>query len=147
MKIKKANKKDIGKFIELRKKYIESINKENKIKEKPNIKKIKKEFGNFLKKNKIILVTELNNQIIGYIAGNIFENVWKRGGYIDDVYVYKEFRRKGIATQLIEGFLNELKKRKIKSCQLGVSKTNKKAIKLYKKAGFDLVHYEMGIKM
>tara|TARA_Y100000310_G_C20099079_1_gene541850 strand:+ start:60 stop:506 length:447 start_codon:yes stop_codon:yes gene_type:complete len=147
MEIRKAIRKDLNEFIKLRSEYIESINKQNRTKEKPDKKKIRKEFENFLKNNKIILFVILDNQIMGYIAGNIFENPWRKGGYIDDLYVYKKFRKKGMASKLIKEFLNQLKKRKINTCQLGVSKINKKAIKLYEKIGFKIVHYEMGIKL
>jgi len=146
-KIRKAKKEDLKSFIKLRKEYINIINKENKINEKIEDNKIIREFKSFFENNKIILLVEIDSTLVGFISGTIFKNVWRKGGYIDDIYIDKKFRRKGIATQLIKEFLNTLIKRKIKTCQLGVSKNNKKAINLYKKINFKLVHYEMGIKL
>ena len=147
MKLRKAKEKDLQNFIELRTEYLKRIDKQNKTSEEVDINKIKKEFQIFLKKDKLFFVAEEKKKIIGYIAGNIFINPWNKGGYIDDLYVSNNFRKKGIGKNLIKKFLEELKKRKIKTCQLGVSKTNKKAQNLYKKLGFDIVHYEMGIKL
>ncbi|MGV8151493.1 MAG: GNAT family N-acetyltransferase [Candidatus Nanoarchaeia archaeon] len=147
MKIRKATKKDLEKYIFLRSEYIRVINKQNNENKAPNTDKIKKEFQNGFKKGCIFLVAELNGNLAGYILGNIFTNPWKSGGYIDDLYVDKAFRRKGIATKLLNEFIHQLKNKGIKTCQLGVSKKNTQAIKLYKKLGFDIVNYEMRIKL
>ena len=147
MEIRKTKKEDLKKFIILRSEYIDSLNKQNKINKKPEKEKIKKEFKNFFKKNRISLIAKQDKNIIGYISGNIFINPWRKGGCVEDLFVTKNFRRKGVAKKLLKKFLIELKKRNIKTCQLGVSKTNKKAMKLYRKIGFNIVHYEMGIKL
>jgi len=48
---------------------------------------------------------------------------------------------------LMKSFIKFLKAKNIKKCKLGVNIKNKKAIKLYKKLGFKLSHYEMDLSI
>jgi len=101
--------------------------------------KIKKTLA-FLPKHKergIILVFDYNKEIIGY---SVLINFWSNeyGGniiYIDELFVKKEWRRKGIATE----FITALIKKRINNAiaiQLEVTPNNKNARKLYERLGF-----------
>lgn len=149
MKIRKATKKDFGQYSRLKKEDIAEYSKiiKQKIKVAQDT-QIKKEFDGILKsKDHLILVAETNKELIGYLTGSITKNIWQHSGYIDDVFVIKDFKRKGIATKLMKTFMKIIKTKKIKKCRLGVNTKNKKAIKLYKKLGFKIVHYEMDLKI
>jgi len=97
-------------------------------------------------KEHLILLAENNEKLIGYLTGSIIKNIWQHSGYIDDIFVNKKFKRKGIGSYLIKEFIKFLKHKKIKKCKLGVNIKNKKAIKLYKKLGFKKESYEMGLE-
>ena len=109
-----------------------------------NNKQIEKEFNGLLNsKDNLILIAEIKGKLIGYLTGTFIKNVWQHSGYIDDVFVEDNYKRKGIATRLIKEFFVHLKDKKIKKCRLGVNLKNKNAIDLYKKVGFEFYSYEM----
>jgi len=149
MKIRKAIPKDFEQYFKLRK---EDINEYSKIiNKKINLaqdKQIKKEFEGMLKsKEHLILLAESNEKLIGYLTGSIIKNIWQYSGYIDDIFINKKFKRKGIGSHLIKEFIKFLKHKKIKKCKLGVNIKNKKAIKLYKKLRFKKESFEMSLKI
>ena len=59
-------------------------------------------------------------------------------GTIDELFVKKEFRRKGIGSALLREAIKKLQNFKPRLILVGTEKTNKKAIRLYKKVGFEL---------
>jgi len=143
--LRKANLSDFEQYINLRKQDILEYSKI--IGEKIPLaqeKQIKKEFEGMLKsKAHIILVVEKDNFLIGYLTGSIIKNVWQHSGYVDDVFVKSDFKKKGVGRHLIEGFIKFLKDNKIRKCRLGVNVKNENAINLYKKLGFKIYSYEM----
>ena len=72
-----------------------------------------------------------------------FENINNRGGYVEDIFITKDFRRRGLATKLLKEFIHVLNKKGYKKIHLSVNVKNSKAIKLYKKLGFELYHYDL----
>ncbi len=72
---------------------------------------------------------------------------YQKFGYIDDIFVSKNFRKKSVAKIFIEEFINILKRNKIKKCRLGVNTKNNKAIRLYRNMGFEIKHYDMDKKL
>lgn len=81
------------------------------------------------------LVAEYNHKIIGFIVGlKTDENKAK----ILMLSVLKDIRRKKIGTNLLKQILEELKKEKISSVELEVSKDNLEAINFYQKHGFKI---------
>lgn len=95
---------------------------------------LKSFMNEFLSKYSILKVAELNGQIVGYIViRKLFEEA-----EILSIAVKKEFRRRGIATKLIENILDEIKD-SVKVCFLDVRVSNEAAIKLYEKLGFKKV--------
>ena len=56
--------------------------------------------------------------------------------YLNSLVIHPSFRRQGIATQLIEYLLDEIK---VSEYLLDVMKTNQEALALYKKLGFKVI--------
>ncbi len=144
MKIRKARKSDLKEYLKLKRqeeKDYSEITKQKITYPKDNV--MKKEFDkNLSSKSCLILVVEENKNLIGYMHGTFFKNAYSNGGYIEDIFVLKEFRKKKIATKLINEFIKILKQKKYKRIQLSVNSKNTRAIKLYKKLGFELYHYD-----
>jgi len=86
-----------------------------------------------------IIVLENEDEIVGY---SIIINFWSNeyGGnvsFIDELYIKKEFRAKGIGTNFIK-YLAENKFKDAVALRLEVTQNNKKAQKLYESLGFKL---------
>lgn len=104
---------------------------------------MKKEFLEILKDKKtLLLVVEENKKLIGYMHSTFFKNIYRKLGYIGDIFVLKEFRRKGIATKLINEFIKILKNKRYEKITLSVNIKNKNAIHLYEKLRFHIQHYD-----
>ena len=140
IRINEIEEKEIDLLVPIK----EDFNKEYKI-EKKSKKFILKEFKNYIKKGKIFIAV-IEKKIIGYLAGTIEKNFYESFGYIEEVFVSKNFRKKGISTELKNSFIKFLKSKKIKLCRIEVSPKNK-AKKVYKKWGFKIEKYRMGLKI
>jgi len=87
----------------------------------------------------------VDNELVGYVGVGIDSKfVEHRGikrGWINTIGVLKSLRRKGIGTSLILHGMKDLKSRGMTEVYLGVDDSNPtKAIELYKKVGFKVVH-------
>lgn len=97
-----------------------------------------KDFGKF--KSDFALCAECNGKIVGAIWARIMKDY----GHIDDdtpslaISVLKEYRHKGIGTELMTQMLSLLKQQRYKYASLSVQKENY-AVKLYKKLNFKTV--------
>lgn len=97
-----------------------------------------KDFGKY--KDDIALVAEAEGMVIGAVWARIMNDY----GHIDNdtpslaISLYKEYRCKGIGTDLIQNMLSCLKQKGYKRTSLAVQKTNY-AVKMYKKVGFVIV--------
>lgn len=86
------------------------------------------------------LVVESDGRIVGAIWSRIMNDY----GHIDDntpsiaISLYKEYRNKGIGSQLLQQMLNLLRKDGYKSVSLSVQKANY-ALRMYQKAGFQIL--------
>lgn len=86
------------------------------------------------------LVAEVDGKIIGAVWVRIMEDY----GHIDNdtpsfaISLYKEYRGRGIGTELMRKMLEVLRKSGFKRCSLAVQKENY-AVKMYKKVGFEVV--------
>lgn len=85
--------------------------------------------------NATIKVEFKDNKICGMVAGYT-ENLEDNISYISIVAVDKENRGYGIASKLVELFLEDCKNKNIRAVHLYTHKTNIGAIKIYKKIGF-----------
>ena len=77
----------------------------------------------------------LNEKIVGFISLYIFLDE----ANLQQIAVLEDFRRKGIASELIEYSVEYLKQNKVKKFYLEVNETNFVAIKTYEKFGFKQV--------
>ena len=76
-----------------------------------------------------------NEWIIG--IGNIIINVDTKRAHIMHIFIDDNYRRKGLATKIIQYLETLARERKMKILTLSVMPRNKPAIKLYKKLGFE----------
>lgn len=86
----------------------------------------------------ILLIAEENNQIIGFVWAHFIQYGFFKYGTIDEFFVKKGFRGKGIGGTLIKEAVKKLQNMKAKLILVGTEKENKEAIRLYKKIGFEL---------
>lgn len=87
--------------------------------------------------NKTCLVAELGGVIVSYVGA---ESVLDESN-IGNIVTHKEYRGKGIATELFEALLTELKAQGIKKLFLEVEHDNTPAIGLYEKLGLSNYGY------
>ena len=91
------------------------------------------------------IVAEVGLRIVGYIMCRIehgFSDIKRikflRKGHIISIAVLPEYRRAGIASELVKQALDALQEMKADECYLEVRTTNETAIKLYEKLEFSL---------
>lgn len=94
----------------------------------------------FEKKDSCIIVAkDESNNILGYgfgfimDYGDVYDN---KIAQLDAVYIKPEYRKRGIARQIIQYFTEWSKRNKVSYIELKVCNNNKKAIELYEKEGF-----------
>ena len=94
MKIRIAKKEDFEQYLELNRKSLREYSKISLQKIPINNKKIKKEFD-FIFKNqrRFMLVSEENRIITGYLIWILLTDTFQKTGYVDDLFIKKEFRR------------------------------------------------------
>jgi len=85
------------------------------------------------------LVAETQGEIIGYIIGSkSFRRIT-----VSSLAVKEGYRNKGIATSLVDKFIEQVKP-KFKRLELQVRVSNKKALALYNKLGFQRIKTILG---
>src|SRR3989344_3714760 len=122
LKIRKATVKDLDIVAELFLKQLRELKKFEpslKVGTKKDAKKAVRGSG---KRTRyfVILVAEANGEIVGFV---------------NNIYVLPEYRRKGIATKLLTSIIKKFKMRNLTMCTLDAYVKNKKAISLWKKNG------------
>lgn len=80
----------------------------------------------------LFLTAKRGKELLGYIGMNIVLDE----GYITDIAVSPEYRRKGVATALLKALLASAEKKKLSFVSLEVRHSNRIAIELYSKLGF-----------
>lgn len=143
MKIRKAREGNFKEYLLIKRESLKEYSKIAGYKITLTDNLIKKELIDSINNPKRFILFIEDSQIIGYLIGSIIISEHKPYGYIDDVFVYKQFRSQGFGTILINEFIKIIKKKNVKKLRLGVNIKNKKAIELYKKLGFKIKHYEM----
>ncbi|MEK7192279.1 MAG: GNAT family N-acetyltransferase [Patescibacteria group bacterium] len=90
--------------------------------------------------NMILIVAENSGKIVGYFRCATeeapFYSKAKKIGTVADVFVAREYRRKGAASQMFEKALEWFKKKKVQNIELNVDFRNTGAIAVWKKMGF-----------
>jgi len=147
MEIRKIKKEDFEGYLRLKKESLKDYSKLTGEKIKFSIDKIRKEFDDFIsKKNKFAIIIR-DKEVIGYITGMFVKNIYNRYGYIDDLFISKNFRKKEYAKSLLKEFTKIMKLKGVENIRLGVRINNRKAINFYKKNDFKTIHYEMEKKL
>ncbi|RLE75019.1 MAG: hypothetical protein DRJ56_06410 [Thermoprotei archaeon] len=87
-----------------------------------------------------VLVAESNGQVIGYILFRIRTDLplWSphKMATIYDLYVRPDFRRKGVATELLARALEVMRSRGATLVMITALVANEPALRLYRKMGF-----------
>lgn len=90
--------------------------------------------------NKLLLVAEVEGIIVGYQLGSIMKKppVLKMGayGYLDDAFVVKAYRGRGIATAMIQELLKWFRSRKLRVAEMIVHADNSLALSAWEKMAF-----------
>ena len=145
LEIKEANNSDLSKIAELKiglAKYEKKFDKMRKIENKTSDIKW---FKNIMKKYKgKIFVAFYGKEIVGYCTGWAEKRPYlvAKNGYICDLFVCKEYRKKKIATKLVKHLLNWFKYKNVKSIYLNVYSSND-AIKIWRNWGFKEIEIVM----
>lgn len=91
-----------------------------------------------LKNSSLMIVAEVNSEIVGFLSAERgFANRIKHSAYIV-VGILKEYCGKGVGTRLFNNLLEWTELNGITRLELTVMTNNEKAIKLYKKFGFEI---------
>ncbi len=86
--------------------------------------------------NTIALVAKVNNVIAGFIITQIEIENNTLFGHIITINVASAFRRKGIASKMLQDIEIILKEKGIRECHLEVREDNSAALKLYQNSGY-----------
>ena len=141
MIFRKADSKDVGDLIKFRKEQLVEENlKEGRKDEKIIDNELKKYFTKNIKNNTFISWVAIeDNEIIAtsglcfYQLPPTFSNPSGKVAYVTNMYTMKEYRRRGIATTLLEKIINEAKLLDYKILRLHTSLDGKS---IYMKYGF-----------
>lgn len=139
MKIYRADKEDLEEVNELLTEFIQDERKyDSNINQKYVVKNYYDQFIN--NSECCIIVAKSYDKIVGYgfgfieNSGEIYEN---KVAKLDAVFVKTEYRKQGIANEIIKYFTNWAKEKEAKYINLTVCKANEDARKLYEKQGFE----------
>ena len=99
------------------------------------------------KKDTLYVVAEVGGNIVGFASCYIISIPKTKApkiGVLVANFVQKEFRGKGVGTKLYNFRMNWFKKQKVSFVEMNVDARNKKALKLWKKFGFE--DYQIKLK-
>ncbi len=143
MEIRKATIQDFEK--------LKSIKLKSKIAERKYneslrpINKVEKRYSYYLKrdlafKDRAIFIAIKNDKIMGMILGKIVNTLsitkFRKRGYISNLYVLPEQRRKGIGKRMAKALIKWFRAKNIKNLRLEVYSKNRPALNIYDKLGF-----------
>ncbi|MCH8945768.1 MAG: GNAT family N-acetyltransferase [Nanoarchaeota archaeon] len=162
MKIRKAIKKDLEniyplflglveseeKFSKKAVSFFAELNKRKKTFEKNSRIELLKDIEN---KNSLLFIVEENNNIIGYVSGNLVDSKnpfyeSKVLGYFKHMFILKEHQGKGISKKLLDELEKWFIEKKCKFIYGEVFSTNY-AVKVFKKFGYHPVTYKIWKKL
>ena len=144
--MRKANKNDIDKIVQIRIKQQKDDWKDEYV-DKYNLLKITKTYlEKYLNNNFYAFIEEKDDDIIALCCLQIIEYLPQCNdngleGYICSVYTKDEFRNKGFQTNLLKEVIKFATKNKL--CELTLLSDNEKAISIYKKLGFEFDNLTM----
>ncbi|MBI2653528.1 GNAT family N-acetyltransferase [Candidatus Woesearchaeota archaeon] len=143
MKIRRATRKDISVLTDF---WYEEERFTKKFDKTTSLRRdAKKRIHDFLKKaltkkNYRAFIAQDKNKVVGVIQGEIKKGYFVHNtnfiGHYSTMLVKKEYRAKGIATELFKAMTNWFESKNIKLVDLYVHSGNKIALEMYKKLGF-----------
>ncbi|GBE19936.1 protease synthase and sporulation negative regulatory protein PAI 1 [archaeon BMS3Abin17] len=150
MEIRKANKKDFEELLKLILKctiYHHELDKKNvggKKLKRGSIKELKENETKILKEDlknssTTIFIAIKEKKIVGFITLSFPSknaNIKSKRGEINDLFILKEYRKKGIGKMLLKKALTFFRLKKVKLILLNVDSNNFSALKFYEKIGF-----------
>lgn len=93
-------------------------------------------FTKFFKSTSLVIENK-DKKIIGFLLGFISPDN-PQEGYLHQLCIVPPWRKKGLAQNLVEEFLNIIRKRGCKRVHLIINPGNKKALNFYKKLEFQI---------
>ena len=149
---RKLNENDKDLFIKLRLAYLNEEHNLDEIERDQLIDNLKVYFENHIVKNDFIgVIGEYNGKIVSVAYLAISEKppnpsfINGKIGTLLNVFTYPEYRKKGIAGEIVKKIINEAIKMDIKVIEL---KATEEGIKLYEKIGFKECKYKnMNLKI
>lgn len=140
--IRKANLEDLNAIQQLNNNLfeLEFNNFDETLKQGWTFEKEGKEYFEYMIKNEIVFVAELEEKIVGYLAGSICEQIsyiTETFAELDNMCIDDEYRRFGIGTLLINEFKKYCKGKNIQNIKVTASAKNSRAIQFYVKNGFE----------
>jgi len=140
--IRKANIEDLIKVQELNNNLfeLEFNNFDDTLKVGWPFEKEGKEYFENMIKNNIVFVAEVEEKIVGYLAGSICEQtsyITETFAELDNMCIDDEYRRFGIGTLLMDEFKEYCKENKVQNIKVTASAKNSRAIQFYMKNGFE----------
>ena len=99
-----------------------------------------KEYFEYMIENEIVFVAEVEEKIVGYLAGSICEQIsyiTETFAELDNMCIDDKYRRFGIGTLLINEFKKYCKEKNIQNIKVTASAKNSRAIQFYIKNGFE----------
>lgn len=84
----------------------------------------------------LLFVAEEKSRVVGFIWGTFINYGISKYGYIDELFIKKEFRRKKIGTSLVKSVVKEFKKLKVWALFVSIDKGGKITPSFYRELGF-----------
>ncbi|MBW2980921.1 GNAT family N-acetyltransferase [Candidatus Woesearchaeota archaeon] len=143
LKIRQATMEDFDGLLKLKLESREEATKFNK--KLVSIETVKDRYELYLKKDlssewRAVFIAVDDGKIVGMVLSKIFRSMYIQGhertGYISNLYVKKEFRKKGIGKKLTRAVIDWLKSKDTTALTLEVYEANKLALDFYHQLGF-----------
>ncbi len=86
----------------------------------------------------ILLVAEENRTVIGFLWANLVTHAFLRFGNIDELFVERAVRHKGVGRFLAEAAMRRFRELQADVVFVSTGRSNKRAMKFYRRLGFRL---------
>ncbi|PIU75640.1 hypothetical protein COS75_03205 [Candidatus Pacearchaeota archaeon CG06_land_8_20_14_3_00_35_12] len=144
IKIRKATKKDIPQIIRLCIEFAREQPQKQPFRWTLKRKEHEKTIKGFLKQSRRAIFVAEDREAKGKLVGLLITSMWvmpyvniiKKIANVEDLFVIKKYRGKGISSQLKDASFKWARAKGAKYVSLFVSMANKKAIKVYRKWQF-----------
>ena len=140
--VRKANLEDLNAIQELNNNLfeLEFNNFDDTLKVGWPFEKEGKEYFENMLNSEIVFVAEVQEKIVGYLAGSICEEVsyiTETFAELDNMCIDDKYRRFGIGTMLMDEFKKYCKEKNMQNIKVTASVKNCRAIQFYMKNGFE----------